>query len=301
MNISPDQLLDRIELKNKVSYWRKVSVILLLILMILSFSDSYQNKINITESKHIARIMVDGIITQDMHRINVMSDLGKNKSIKAVIVHVNTPGGTVVGGQSMYIAIKKLSQIKPVVVVMGEMATSAGYMLSLGANHLVALDGSLTGSIGVIAESVDVTSLAERVGVKFHHFKTSPLKGGPSPTEPLSQEMRISMEMLINDMYDIFVDIVSKERKLPKEEIIKIADGRSYTGRQAFKLNLIDQIGDEDTALQWLCKNYNFESDIKIFDYDLDVKESKLDQILGVANGMMSILEKSAFGQLKIH
>ena len=295
MRITPDQLLDRIQLKKQVNYWRIISIMLLLLIIVAFLDDSpLSNKLQVTENSYIARISVNGTILQDLRRMQNIENLAKNSAVKGVVLHINSPGGTVVGGQSMYMAIKKLAAAKPVAVVMGDMATSAGYMMALGGHYIVAYDCSVTGSIGVLSESFDVTDLAERIGIKFHHFKSSNVKGGPSPTEPLTPEMRQSMQDLIEDIYTMFVAVVAKERKLPRADVMKIADGRAYTGRQALTLKLIDALGNEDTAVQWMCSKHELPSDIKVLDYRIDPHESRLDQILNATAEFTKVISSMA-------
>ncbi len=294
MRITPDQIIDRLNLKRQANYWRAIAALLLLLLIVMTFDDQNLSKLPVPEHNYVARIQISGVISQDLARINNLAALAKDSAVKAVIVHVNSPGGTVVGGQSLYMALKKISLSKPVAVVMGDVAASAAYMTSLGADYIVAHEGSLTGSIGVIAESFEVTELAERFGVKFHHFKSSPLKGGPTPTEILSSEMKEAMDIVIQDTYQMFVEMVEKGRKLSRQEVLKIADGRVYTGRQALQLKLIDAVGNEDTALQWLCNKSQLATDIKVLDYKIEPYESRLDQILNTFSNV-SILMKSIF------
>ena len=195
-------------------------------------------------------------------------------------MHLNTPGGTVVGGESLYNSIKNIRAKKPVVAVMGDMATSAGYMIALGTDRIYAHNGTLTGSIGVLLQSVEITELAKKIGVTMDTVKSAPLKGSPSPFEKMSPAVRTSMQNVINSFYIIFIDMVVRERKLSRAAVFELADGRVYTGVQALNLKLIDAIGDEQEALAWLKQNRKIDTSIAIRDVNLEPKQSKLQQIM---------------------
>jgi protease-4 len=143
-------------------------------------------------------------------------------------------------------------------------------MISVASDYLIAHQGSVTGSIGVIAQSFEFTELAEKVGVHFHNFKSSPLKGGPIPTEKLSPEMAGSMDAIIKDLYDSFYAMVLQRRNINDDQLKKIADGRAFTGRQALKLGLIDAIGDEDLAVKWLKAIKKVDKNLEVIDYQID-------------------------------
>lgn len=278
MNISPDQIVDRIKLKRQLVNWRLIAVIAICMLIISMFStNDFDRHKPLMESDYIARITIDGVITHDTAKLDLLNEIAKNKSIKGLIVKINSPGGTVVGGETLYLAMRKISDSqKPVAAVMGEIAASAGYMTAIGCDYLIARQGSLTGSIGVIAQTFEFSELAQRMGIKFKAFKSSPLKGGPIPTEPLSPEMEESMNETIKDMYNMFVSMVADRRpNIPREKLATLANGKAYTGRQAFENGLIDAIGDEDTALDWLKKVKGVDANLKVRDVDLEPQPAK--------------------------
>jgi protease IV len=298
MSLTPDQILDRIKLKKQVINWRLLAVMSVVMLFLSLFSSNdtrYGTKPSVIESSYIARINVDGVIFNDPDRLEILKDLTEDKAVKAVIVHVNSPGGTVVGGENLYNAIRKLSEKKPTVAVMGEMAASAGYMTAIATDRLIAHQSTITGSIGVLAHSFEVTELAEKMGVKFNNFKSSPLKGGPIPTEKLTPEMRASMMETIDDMYDMFVTMVSQRRNIPKDHLLKsVADGRAFTGRQAIKLALIDEIGDEETALNWLKNVKKIGNSLKVHDIALEKQQDKFSKFLEYADNFGALMQNIA-------
>ncbi|MBT4941125.1 MAG: signal peptide peptidase SppA, partial [Rhodospirillaceae bacterium] len=194
------------------------------------------------------------VIVDDQDRSNALLKVAKNKSVKALVVHINSPGGTVVGGEALYIHLRKVAEKIPVVAVMGDLATSAGYMTAIAADHIIARQSTVTGSIGVIMQTTDITGLLGKIGIKPEAIKSAPLKASPNPLEPMSENARAAAQNVVTDMFDMFVDMVAERRNMDKKTAIKLADGRVYTGRQAIKNGLIDGIGGEREALEWLSK-----------------------------------------------
>lgn len=268
-----------------------MSIIFLLLLALSLFTNKEFKRVSPLDSDYIARISVRGSITDNMTRIDNMKRIAQNKNIKGVIIHIDSPGGTVVGGENLYMAARKISKNKPVAIVMGDSAASAAYMLAVGGDYLVAHEGTMTGSIGVIAQTFEITKLAEMVGVKFHNFKSAPLKGGPSPTEVMTPEMQKSVDVMIRDIYDSFVSLVSERRNIPLQQLLPLADGRSYTGRQALALGLVDALGDEDTAFDWIVTTKKLNPDIHLRDYDVEPHQSKIDKFLETTSNISHVLK----------
>ncbi len=294
MSLTPDQILDRIKLKKQVVNWRLVAVIAVVMLFMALFPDQdakYSPKGSVIESGFIARVHIDGMIFDDMERIAILKEIADDSAIKAVIVHINSSGGTVVGGENLYYALRKVSEKKPTVAVMGEMAASAAYMTAIATDRLFARQGTVTGSIGVLAQSFDVSEMANKLGIKFHSFKSSPLKGGPIPTEELTPEMRQSMMSTIYDMYDMFLGMVSQRRNIPKAELLKISDGRAFTGRQAIQLRLIDEIGDEDSAVDWLNNVKKVDSKLRVREIPLEKPKPAFSQFLEYGENLSVIVK----------
>lgn len=278
--ITPDQIVERMKFKRRMYNWRLTAFIIAIALILTMFSENTNNKIGVSVTNYIARVRIDGEIFNNEDRIKLLNEIAENNGIKAVILHIDSPGGTVVGGETLYNAFRKISEKKPVVAVMGDMATSAGYMTSVACDYIIAHQGTMTGSIGVIAQSYEFVELANKVGVKFNTFKTSPLKGGPIPTEELTPEMKESMYQTLFDIYDMFYDMVALRRnKIPAEQLRAIANGAAYTGRQALQLGLIDAIGDESTALDWLQNAKKVDKNLAIHDIHIDQPESGFDKI----------------------
>jgi len=262
MDADPDLLIDRRRLKRRLSFWRSVAILLALG-VILAGIDQLTDGGGFYDDGYVARLRIDGVIADDANRDRVVARALKDDAVKALIVRIDSPGGTVVGGETLFRQLRGFAQQKPVVAVMGELATSAGYMVAIAADHIVAREGTVTGSIGVIMQTADVTGLLEKLGIQTEAIKSAPLKAVPSPLEPLTEEARQATRALILDMYDMFVGMVADRRKMDRARTEALADGRVFTGRQAIGAGLIDAIGGEDEARSWL-KGRGVDADLRV-------------------------------------
>lgn len=258
--------------------WRIIAIVLIVIMALSLIGGTTEEWLD-QATPHIARVEIAGVIEDDISRDKTFQELANNNQIKAVIIHLNTPGGTVVGGETLYESIKNVRAKKPVVAVMGDIATSAGYMVALGSDYIIARNGTLTGSIGVLLQSVEVTDLAQKVGVRMDLVKSAPLKGSPSPFEKMSLAARKSMQGVVDSFYGLFINMVALERKIPKEEVVKLADGRVFTGTQALELKLVDAIGGENKALEWLQNTKKIDKSLEVRDVVLGSEPSKFEKL----------------------
>jgi protease IV len=244
----PDAIIDRRRLKRQITAWR-----VLAILMALAAVGALAGRLGLYAARdHVAVLSVSGIIQTDHDRERALRKLADDDHAKALIARIDSPGGTVVGGEELFNEIRTVAAHKPVVAVMGDMAASGGYMVALGADHIVARQGTITGSIGVILQTADVTGLLAKIGVEPEAIKSAPLKAVPSPFEKLTPEGRAATQALVDDMYAMFQQMVATRRNLPPERVHQLADGRAYTGREALAAGLIDEIGGEPEARTWL-------------------------------------------------
>ncbi len=288
MSLGPDTLIDRQRLKRMLSLWRSLAILAIAALVIAVFGrfDGLKGR------HHIARLSVSGIIFEDRIRDEALEDIASDDSVKALIVRIDSPGGTVVGGEALFRYLRFVAAEKPVVAVMGTTATSAGYMVALGADHILAREGSITGSIGVILQTTDVSGLLGKLGIATEAIKSSPLKAVPSPLEPLTPEGREASRALILDMYDMFVDMVAERRNLPRNEAILLADGRLFTGRQAVTHGLIDGIGGEAEALAWLEAQRGISRHMPVRDVQLHYEADFLDAAISTIAGKTKLSER---------
>ena len=261
-----DYLFDRRKLRRKVTFWR-VAAFIFLIAAAGAVTWRMSGIGSVTSLQpHIARISVEGVITGDRDTLKLIDDVAKSHAA-AVIVSIESPGGTTSGAERLYEHIRKLSEKKPTVAVVGGLAASGGYIAAMGAERIVAQGNSLVGSIGVLFQYPNMTKLLETVGVKMEEVKSSPLKASPNPFEPTSPEAREALAMLVKDSYDWFRGLVRERRQLEGKALDQVTDGRVFTGRQALELKLIDQLGSEAEAISWLEEEKKIASNLPVSDW----------------------------------
>jgi len=286
--LNPDSLVERARLRSQVTLWRAFTFIALILAVFAAIGGSAIKKMKPKED-YIARIAVEGLIFEDQDRLAILKEIEEDKNIKAVLLRVNSPGGTAVGGEELYKALARLNDVKPVVAIMDSLAASAGYMVTLGCERIFAHNGTITGSIGVIMQIPNLKELAEKLGVKINYVKTSPLKGSPDIFENASPEAMKILEVMMQDFYKYFVQTVSTERSIPPDTALKLADGRVYSGREAVNNKLVDDIGGEHEALDWLVKNQNIPADLKVMEVKLHKPKDPFAEFLGSLSENFSI------------
>jgi protease-4 len=268
MAINADTFLDRLYLKSQVKKWRVLAIVFgVLALLALVEKNSTHSPI---EKPFVARLTFEGIIEDDQQVYDLIDNIAENNKAKAVVVWLNTPGGSAVGGEEIFLRLRKLAEKKPVVAVMRSVAASAGYMIAVGADHIVAREGTITGSIGALIETAEVTELAKKLGVEPVIIKSGPLKASPNPLEKTSPEALRSIQTVIDDFFQRFVDMVATRRGLPRERVIQLADGRIYSGKSALDNKLIDALGGEDEAMNWLVEQRHIAPNLEIKDVEPD-------------------------------
>jgi len=253
---SSDNLAALIYLKNKVHKWKNVAA-LFAVFALLLLANSLGGGLSgdrLIEGDYIANIKIEGVIFEDDFRSEVLEKIAEDKSVKAVIVNINSPGGGIVGSEILFDNLRDIAANKPIVVIMGSLAASGGYMAAIASDYIIAHNGTLTGSIGVLMESPELTDLASKLGVKFNTYKSSPLKGAPSPFEKSNALVDSVIKESIADSFKFFSDLVRDRRgsKINKNFAHTVFDGRVFTGRQALAAGLIDEIGGKDEALSYL-------------------------------------------------
>jgi protease-4 len=264
--LEADLLVDRRRLKRHLNFWRVLTV--LAIVLAIGVVAAPRLPLGVG-GQHIARINIGGIITEDRKLSDAIVALAKDTSVPAVIVSVDSPGGSVAGGESLHAVLVRLAAAKPVVTVMRGTAASAGYMVSLPAERIFARDSTLTGSIGVILETVQISGLLGKLGVDAEAITSGPLKDQPSYTRPLTEPGRAYLNGLVQDMFDQFVQMVASGRHMDPDAVRKLADGRAYTGRQAKALGLVDEIGGEIEARAWLVDKHGIADTLPVRDLEL--------------------------------
>src|SRR3954467_6723195 len=272
MSLDSDVIVDRRRMRRKLTFWRTAAVVVTIAAIVtvgVLATPGGRQSMNVSGS--IARVTIEGLIRSDTERVAALSRLEKSAAA-AVIVHINSPGGTTSGSEQLYDALVSLKAKKPLVVVVDGLAASGGYITAMAADHIVAQQTSLVGSIGVLFQFPNFTDLMKTVGVKVEEVKSSPLKAAPNGFEPTSPEARAALDALVKDTYAWFRGLVKARRGMDDTLLEKVADGRVFTGRQAVDLKLIDQLGDEKTAIAWLAASKNVKSDLPVRDFKLSTR-----------------------------
>src|SRR5438477_3753997 len=242
MSLDSDIIVDRRRIRRKLTFWRVLAA-LIAIAAIAGFAlvATPGARGTFASAGSIARVQIDGLIRSDSDRTQALERL-ENSQAAAVIVHINSPGGTTAGSEQLHDALMRLKAKKPLVVVVEGLAASGGYISAIAADYIVAQQSSLVGSIGVLFQFPNFTELLKTVGVRVEEVKSSPLKAAPNGFEPTSPEARAAIDALVKDSYAWFRGIVKERRSMDDGLLEKVADGRVFTGRQAVELKLVDAI-----------------------------------------------------------
>jgi protease-4 len=248
---SADYLVDRRRLRAQLSRWRVLAFVAFAIaviaigLRIAGFEGPGAG------SAHIARLRITGLITGDDATVKLIREIGDSKAA-AVLLTIDSPGGTTTGAEILYDELRRLAAKKPVVAVVNTVAASGAYIAALGADRIFVHGNTIVGSIGVLVEFPNFSGLLDKIGVKFETIKSAPLKAAPNGLEPTSAEARAAMASMVDDSYAWFKDLVKTRRAMSDDELAKVDDGRVFTGRQSLPLKLADAIGGEREAITWL-------------------------------------------------
>ena len=262
MSVESEMLVERRHVRQRLTLWRMLAagfaIFALLVLLVKGSSDGS------IHSDHIARVNISGMILDNARQQKLLKDLKSDDEVKAVVLRINSPGGTTTGGEALYLRIRELAKEKPVVAVFGTVAASAAYMAGIGADHIVTRGSSITGSVGVIVQWPDMSDLLGKLGINMEELKSGKLKATPTPFKKASKEDLGPMKELVEDTFKWFIDLVIERRKLKLADVPGLAVGRVYTGRQAVKFGLADEIGGEDEAVSWLEKEKKIDKDLPV-------------------------------------
>jgi len=276
MSLDSDVIVDRRRLRRKLSFWRVVATLVAVVAVVgVAVALTPSARRALTGSQAIARISIDGLIRSDRARVDALERLEKSPAA-AVIVHINSPGGTTAGSEQLYDALVRLKAKKPLVVVVEGLAASGGYIAALASDHIIAQQSSLVGSIGVLFQYPNFTELLKTVGGQVESVKSSPLKAAPNGYEPTSPEARAALDALVKDSYAWFRGLVQSRRSMDEAGLTRVADGRVFTGRQALELKLVDQLGDEKTAVAWLVAEKKIPRELPVRDFKLSPRLTDL-------------------------
>jgi protease-4 len=289
MTTDVDALVDRRRLRRKLTFWRAAAV-LIVIAGLLALGSAMSKNGLITNKKlpHIAKVNVTGMITYQPKLLAALKRIEENDAAKALLVFVDSPGGSTAGAEAIYASLRRIAAKKPVVAQIGTLGASGAYVTAIGTDHIVATQTSLVGSIGLLVQWAEFDKLIGDWGIRFQEIKTSPLKASPNGFTPASEEAKAALRSLVEDSFDWFKKLVAERRRLDDSTLAAVSDGRVFTGRQSMELKLIDELGDEKTALNWLIEKKDVSKTLPLSEYKPDDKN--LPSWLGVAAQLAGLI-----------
>ncbi len=213
----------------------------------------------------IAIVEINDVIVSSEKTVEQIKKFREDKSIKAIVLRINTPGGGVAASQEIYEEVKRTRDGGKIVVVsMGSIAASGGYYIAVGSSLIVSNPGTLTGSIGVIAQFISIKDLAEKLGINQTTIKSGNLKDAGNPFREMNDSDKAYFQDVVDNSFGQFLDVVAKERKMDKETLLKYANGRVFTGLQAKEYGLVDSLGTFEDAIRITSKMAGIEGEPRI-------------------------------------
>ena len=287
MPFDVDALIDRRRLKRRLGLWRLAAFCAAALSIVVSLGEAPQLP-RLPGAERIAVVGIDGIIVGDAYRERAIRSLADDGSVAALVLDIDSPGGTVFGSEALYRAVRAAGENRPTVAVLNGVAASGGYMAALAADHIVARESTVTGSIGVAMGATNFARLMDRFGVGHEFVRSGPLKGEPNPWAPMSPAAREAARDTVEAMHGMFVDLLAERRALGREEAARLADGRAYTGAMARDRGLIDAIGGMDEALAWLEDEAGVAPDLPLRRIPVERPEGALERLASaVANAIL--------------
>ena len=265
--LTSDQIIDRRRLQRRVSRWRAFGFFAVALAIIgVGWRVTGARGGPGSLVPHVARLQIGGLITGDRETIKLIDDVAKSNA-SGVIVLIDSPGGTTVGSERLYDALRRLSAKKPTVSVVGSLAASGAYIAAIGTDHIIAQGNSLVGSIGVLFQFPNVSGALEKIGVKVETIKSTPLKASPNGFEPTTPEAKAAIDALVVDSYAWFKNLVKSRRGLDDNGLAAVDDGRVFTARQGIGLHLVDALGEERDGLKYLQEKRGVSRNLPVLDW----------------------------------
>ena len=237
----------------------------------------------------IAIVEINDVIVSSEKTVEQIKRFREDKSIKAIILRVNTPGGGVAASQEIYEEVKKTRDSGKIIVVsMGSIAASGGYYIAVGSSLIIANPGTLTGSIGVIAQFISIKDLAEKLGISQTTIKSGSLKDAGSPFKTMNDSDKAYFQDVVDNSFGQFLDVVAKERKMDNQTLLQYANGRVFTGLQAKEYGLIDSLGTFEDAIRITGMMAGIEGEPRIvrekkkFSFFEEVMGSKIEDVTDI-------------------
>ena len=270
MTLDADSITAKRRLRRSLAFWRILAVLAMAAAVLALLVTETPGVGGISKrADHVARVKINGLITGDEKTLELLEEIEKADRVKAVLVRIDSPGGTTAGSEALYLSLRQIGEKKPVVAVMDTVAASGGYITAIAADHIVARGNTITGSVGVLFQWAQVQELLDSLGIEMESIKSGELKAEPNFFEPMSDRAREVTEEMVNESFRWFVDLVVARRKLSPAEVRLISDGRVFTGRQAVSARLVDEIGGEDKARDWLAANRGIDRDLEVVDWEV--------------------------------
>jgi protease-4 len=298
-----DAILERRRLRRRASFWRASAFIVLAVALVafLSRMGDFKGLGGVPVGNQVADIKVDGFIETRPEAVDLLKRASEDDRVRAILLHIDSPGGVASGGEALYRAVRSASAEKPVVAVIDGLGASAAYMTAIAADHVIARESSITGSIGVIFQYGHFEDLLAKIGVQYGEIKSAPLKGEPSLFKDPDPAALAMIQALVNDSYDWFVGLVAERRNLPPEEARRLADGSVFTGRRALQLKLVDGLGGDAEARAWLETEKGVSGDLPLQEWKKDEEFlpllganalAGLARLVGLEAGVSSVLPR---------
>jgi protease IV len=266
MTLETEAVLDRRALRRRLTAWRSAFIVAGAV-AVGSLAYALGAGDNLSQQRQIARVSIEGLITEDRQQLRMLERLAKSPNVAAVVLSINSGGGTTTGGEALFEAIRNVAKAKPVVAQFGTVAASAAYICGLAADHIVARGNSITGSVGVIFQWPEVSGLLDKVGVKMNEIKSGPLKATPSMFEPISPGGRQVAEQMVAESQIWFLSLVKARRSIETAAVPGLEQGRVFSGREAVKHKLVDEIGGEAEAIKWLETQRGVPAKLRVVDW----------------------------------
>ena len=295
MSLDADAIVDRRRMRRKLTFWRVTAIVIALAAVAAAGYALAPRGRLFVDGNYIARIRVQGLIRDNRDRVEALNRLARSRA-RAVILHIDSPGGTTAGSQQLYDSLRALQAKKPMVVVVDGLAASGAYIAALSSDHIIAHDTSLVGSIGVLFQYPNFTGALKTLGIQVESIKSSPLKAAPNGFEPTSPEARAAIQAIVLDSYAWFKNLVQTRRHMDDGQLAAVDDGRVFTGRQGVGLKLVDSLGNEQAARDWLAKEKNIPANTPVRDYSLQPRFSEF-SFLHVAAWTFQAVGLSAVAQ----
>ncbi len=276
MSSETDLIIDRRRAKRRLFFWQVATVLAVVVTLSVLFAEFAE----FDDDLHVARLDVSNVIIEDERRQTAIEGVLKNDQTKALIVYINSPGGSTYGSERLYKALRRVAAKKPVVTVIGTVGASGGYMTALAGERIFAGESSITGSIGVIVQLTEFSALMEKVGVTASAITSGKLKGEPSPFKPMSEAGRQNLQQMVDETHNWFVDLVAERRPLTREEAAAIANGQVQIGVTAVKSGLVDELGGLLEARKWLESAKEIPASLPLVTVDYSAPKGALERLL---------------------